>query len=77
MSFLALLAIVLHGFLPIIKEALGVVMAEVIPGVFRRKFNVSVIRRHRLHRRVGAIRSNSHWPAWPCFLNLGSTVDRS
>jgi hypothetical protein len=36
MSFLALLAVVLHGFLPVIEEAPGVVTAEVVLGVFRR-----------------------------------------
>jgi hypothetical protein len=55
----------------------GVVMAEVVPGDFRRQFGVGVIHCHRLHQRVGAIRSNPHWLAWPCFINLGSTIARS
>jgi hypothetical protein len=60
MSFLALLAVDLHGFLLVIKEAPGVVTAEVISGVFRRQFGVSVVRRHCLHRRAGAIKYNLH-----------------
>jgi hypothetical protein len=77
MSFLALLAIVLHGFLPIIEEALGVVTAEVVPRVFRRQFGVGIVRCYRFYRRAGAIRSNPHWPAWPYSLNLGSTIAKS